>query len=320
MVDYYSILRPAVTAANAGDAQWRRGVYGRARQMLTTRLKGQQPPATMAELAAEQVALDRAIARIESELAERDGDIADIAPEEIARGAAAKPFQFTAATWIVAAVIVAALAGGSVMMWSGKGQQKTVPVASNPAPGSNSASRTAAPPAPAVKVATAKDGDLPAGIDGGSNDPDQSYVYRKQPTFYRTLQPVGTVIIDKLQHFLYLIQPNNVALRYGIGLGGACADLAGLRHIASLAEWPQWQATEDMIERKLAKPGVVPGTPGNPLGARLLQLDDGKSRINGTNAPKTIGTTVLFGCVRLTNDDVVDLYNRVKSGTSVLVN
>jgi hypothetical protein len=66
MVDYYSVLQPAVTAANAGDAQWRRGVYDRARQMLTTRLKARQPPATMAELAAEQVALDRAIARIES--------------------------------------------------------------------------------------------------------------------------------------------------------------------------------------------------------------------------------------------------------------
>jgi len=157
-------------------------------------------------------------------------------------------------------------------------------------------------------------------VDGGSSDPDQAYVFRKQPTFYRTLQPVGTIIIDKLQHFLYLIQPNNVALRYGVGLGGACADLAGLRHIASMAEWPQWQATQDMIERKLAKPGIMPGAPGNPLGARVLQLDDGKSRINGTNAPKTIGTTVLFGCVRLVNDDVVDLYNRVKSGTAVVVN
>jgi lipoprotein-anchoring transpeptidase ErfK/SrfK len=314
MVDYYSILRPAVTAANAGDAQWRRGVYDRARQMLTTRLKARQPPPTMAELAAEQVALDQAIARIESELAESDDDVAAIAPEQIERGPIAKSFQPSATAWIVIAVLAAALGAGGMMMWSGKGQQKAA------APAVNSSTSTATPPAPAVKVATAKDGDLPAGVDGGSNDPDQSYVYRKQPTFYRTLQPAGTVIIDKLQHFLYLIQPNNVALRYGIGLGGACADLAGLRHIATMAEWPQWQATEDMIERKLAKPGVVPGVPGNPLGARVLQLDDGKSRINGTNAPKTIGTTVLFGCVRLVNDDVVDLYNRVKSGTSVLVN
>jgi lipoprotein-anchoring transpeptidase ErfK/SrfK len=314
MVDYYSILRPAVTAPDAGDARWRRGIYDRARQMLTTRLKTRQPPATMAELAAEQVALDRAIARIESELAERDGDIAAIAPEPIERGPIAKSFQPSATAWIVIAVLVAALGAGGMMMWSGKGQQKAA------APVVNSAASTATQPAPAVKVATAKDGDLPAGVDGGSSDPDQAYVFRKQPTFYRTLQPVGTVIVDKLQHFLYLIQPNNVALRYGIGLGAACADLVGLRHIASMAEWPQWQATQDMIERKLAKPGIVPGAPGNPLGARVLQLDDGKSHINGTNAPKTIGTTVLFGCVRLVNDDVVDLYNRVKNGTSVVVN
>jgi lipoprotein-anchoring transpeptidase ErfK/SrfK len=314
MVDYYSILRPAVTAANAGDALWRRGVYDRARQMLTTRLKARQPPATMAELAAEQVALDRAIARLESEIAARDGDIADIPAEKIERGPIAKPIQLGTAAWIAIAVVVAALGAGGMMMWSGKGKQKAA------VSGSNSTASTAAQPAPAVKVATAKDGDLPAGVDGGSSDPDQAYVFRKQPTFYRTLQPVGTVIIDKLQHFLYLIQPNNVALRYGIGLGGACTDLAGLRHIATMAQWPQWQATQDMIERKLAKPGILPGTPGNPLGARVLELDDGKSRINGTNAPKTIGTTVLFGCVRLVNDDVVDLYNRVKTGTSVVVN
>jgi lipoprotein-anchoring transpeptidase ErfK/SrfK len=314
MVDYYSILLPAVTAPDAGDAQWRRGIYDRARQMLTSRLKARQPPATMAELAAEQVALDRAVARIESEIAERNYDIAGIAPEKIERSPIARPMQLGTTAWIVIAVLIAALGAGGMMMWSGKGQQKTT------APAVNSAAGTATqPPAPA-KVASAKDGDLPAGVDGGSSDPDQAYVFRKQPTFYRTLQPVGTIIIDKLQHFLYLIQPNNVALRYGIGLGGACTNLAGLRHIASMAEWPQWQATEDMIERKLAKPGIVAGAPGNPLGARVLELDDGKSRINGTNAPKTIGTTVLFGCVRLVNDDVVDLYNRVKSGTAVVVN
>ena len=145
-------------------------------------------------------------------------------------------------------------------------------------------------------------------------------MFRRQPTFYRTLQPVGTIIIDKLQHFLYLIQPNNVALRYGIGLGEQCTELVGLRHVASKAEWPPWQATPDMIARKLAKPGIMPGGPGNPLGARVMELDDGKSRINGTNAPATVGTNVIFGCVRLGNDDVVDLYGRVPNGTPVLVN
>jgi lipoprotein-anchoring transpeptidase ErfK/SrfK len=214
--------------------------------------------------------------------------------------------------------VAAAIGAGGYMFWVQHAHKASPPV-------KNVASAAAPAPQapPATKAATpkpAKDGDLAPGIDGGATDNDLAYVFRRQPTFYRTLQPVGTVIIDKLQHFLYLIQPNNVALRYGIGLGEQCAELAGLRHVASKAEWPSWQATPDMIARKLAKPGVMPGGPGNPLGARVMELDDGKSRINGTNAPATIGTNVMFGCVRLGNDDVVDLYGRVPNGAPVLVN
>ena len=167
---------------------------------------------------------------------------------------------------------------------------------------------------PRKTQAIAENGDLPPGIDGGNSDPDLPYVYRRQPTFYRTLEPVGTIIVDRLQRFLYLIEPNNVALRYGIAVGAQCADLAGLRHIASMAEW---QPPPDLLKRN---PGPMPGGPGNPLGARLLQLDDGTSRIHGTNAPKTIGNAVAFGCIRLDNDDVVDLYGRVRVSTPVVVN
>jgi lipoprotein-anchoring transpeptidase ErfK/SrfK len=163
----------------------------------------------------------------------------------------------------------------------------------------------------------AANGELAPGIDGGSNDADMAYVFRRQPTFYRTLQPVGTIIVDKLQRFLYLIQPNNVALRYGIAVGAQCSDLAGLRRIASMSEWPPWQPPPEMLNRN---PSPLPGGPGNPLGARLLQLDDGSSRINGTNAPKTIGNVVNFGCIRLVNDDIVDLYSRVQVSTPVVVN
>jgi lipoprotein-anchoring transpeptidase ErfK/SrfK len=180
-------------------------------------------------------------------------------------------------------------------------------------------SRTPANTVNATALAT-KDGDIPPGIDGGPMGADQSYVFRRQPTFYRTLQPVGTVIIDKLQHFLYLVQPNSVALRYGIGIGEQCADLIGLRHIASMAEWPRWEAPPDMAKQKLAQSGTLAGAPGNPLGARLLELDDNRSRVHGTNAPKTIGTNVAFGCIRLVNDDIIDLYGRVRVGTPVLVN
>jgi lipoprotein-anchoring transpeptidase ErfK/SrfK len=131
------------------------------------------------------------------------------------------------------------------------------------------------------------------------------------------MQPVGTVIVDKGQHFLYLIQPNNVALRYGIAVGDQCSNLAGMRHISNMAEWPPWQPPPEMLR---SNPTPLPGGPGNPLGARVMQLDDGNSRINGTNAPKTIGNPVNFGCIRLNNDDITDLYGRVKLSTPVVVN
>ena len=318
MTDYYSLLLRAVTAPDAGDEQWRHQLYDRARQMLVTQLRNRQPPATQSQITSERLALDAAIARIESEAewtASGGDDIADVRSIRAKQGPVSNPSGMSATTWIALAVVVAVLGAGGYALLS-RHSEKPAPVAAK-----TEAPKAATPAAaPVVKVATAKDGDIAAGVDGGANDPDQAYWLRRQPTFYRTLQPAGTIIVDKLQHFLYLIQPNNVAMRYGIGIGGECIELAGLKHIANMAEWPQWQATQDMIERKLAKPGVVPGTPGNTHGDRVLQLDDCKSRINGTNAPKTIGTTVVFGCIRLVNDDVVDLYGRVKSGTPVLVN
>jgi lipoprotein-anchoring transpeptidase ErfK/SrfK len=318
MVDYYSILAKAMSAPEAQDAQWRRGIYDRARQMLVTQLKARRPPAPQAAIAAEQSALDAAIRRVEADLSrgepayEPDRDIAgtfSVEPDAD-RMPIAKPFRMSSATWLVLAVVAAAISAGGYVWLSGHKSPPAKIEASAPA-------EPAA--APMTVAATTKDGDLPPGVDGTA-DTDISYVFRRQPTFYRTLQPVGTVIVDKLQHFLYLIQPNNVALRYGIGLGGACIDLAGLRHVASKAEWPPWDATPDMIAKRLAKPGTMAGGPGNPLGARDLELDDHTSRINGTNAPKTIGTAVIFGCIRMVNEDIVDLYNRVPVGTSVILN
>jgi lipoprotein-anchoring transpeptidase ErfK/SrfK len=320
MVDYYSILAKAMDTPDAADPQWRRGVYERARDMLVQQLQARRPPTPRTAIAAEQAALDAAIRHLEAQmlLSARDDDSPGtfaIEPEPD-RVPIAKPFRMSSATWVVLAVIVAAIGAGGYV-WLGARKSAPPPAkteASSPAP-----AKPAASAAPKPAAATTKDGDLPPGVDGTA-DTEISYVFRRQPTFYRTLQPVGTVIVDKLQHFLYLIQPNNVALRYGIGLGGACVDLAGLRHVASKAEWPPWDATPDMIAKKLAKPGTMAGGPGNPLGARDLELDDHTSRINGTNAPKTIGTLVIFGCIRMVNDDIVDLYNRVPVGTPVIVN
>ena len=169
------------------------------------------------------------------------------------------------------------------------------------------------------EAATTPDGDVPPGVDGGSTDADVPFFFWRQPVFYRTTHPIGSVIIDKQQHFLYLIQPNQVALRYGIGVGKACAGVAGLHKVAGKKEWPEWQPPADIIERKLVPAGVMKGGPGNPLGARIIVLDDSSMNIHGTNAPKTIGSAVDFGCIRLANDDAVDLYNRIAVGARVVV-
>jgi lipoprotein-anchoring transpeptidase ErfK/SrfK len=317
MVDYYPALLHAVTAPGAGDEDWRRGVYDRARHMLTSRLRTRQPPASAAEIAAEQSALEAAIERVESELSwtehgviapdarteDRFGDIAGERWSEPDRGPLRAPPRFGRGAFIALAVIAAALGAGGYSAWIEMKQNA-------PAIADHASS-------PQTAQAAAKNGDLPPGVDGGASDPDLPYVFRRQPTFYRTLQPVGTVIVDKLQHFLYFIEPNNVALRYGIAVGAQCADLAGLRHIASMTQWPAWQPPPEMFNRN---PVALPGGPGNPLGARLLALDDGSSRIHGTNAPKTIGNVVASGCIRLDNDDVVDLYGRVQVATPVVVN
>jgi lipoprotein-anchoring transpeptidase ErfK/SrfK len=179
------------------------------------------------------------------------------------------------------------------------------------------------PPQPASpktdpKEATLADGDLPPGIDGSASEPDVPFYFRRQPVFYRTTHPVGSIIIDKQQHFLYFIRPNHVALRYGIGVGKSCAGVVGLHKLTAKKEWPDWQPPADAVGRKLAPAGAMKGGAGNPLGARSLTLDDGGLSIHGTNAPKSIGGHVDLGCIRLVNEDVADLYNRVDIGTRVV--
>ena len=273
MVDYYPILARAMSAPEARDPQWRRGVYERARQMLVTQLLARRPATPPAAIAAEQSGLDSAIRRIEAEMSrparsavrrdepidDAEGDIADLSAITPERGPLPTPFRLSSISLFAVAVVAAAIGAGGYMFWVQHAHKAPAPaknVASTAAPQAPPAAKAATP-----KLATTKDGDLAPGIDGGAADNDLPYVFRRQPTFYRTLQPVGTIIIDKLQHYLYLIQSNNVALRYGIGLGEQCTELAGLRHVASKAEWPPWQATPDMIERKLAKPGTWRAAP-----------------------------------------------------------
>jgi lipoprotein-anchoring transpeptidase ErfK/SrfK len=146
-----------------------------------------------------------------------------------------------------------------------------------------------------------------------------SDVYRRQPVFYRSDEAPGTIIIDTTHRFLYLLQANNTALRYGIGVGRDGFQWNGLLKITRKAEWPDWTPPSEMIQRQPYLPRFMAGGPGNPMGARAFYLGNTVYRIHGTNAPETIGHAVSSGCFRLVNEQIEDLYGRVPVGTKVIV-
>jgi lipoprotein-anchoring transpeptidase ErfK/SrfK len=143
--------------------------------------------------------------------------------------------------------------------------------------------------------------------------------FRRALVDYYTKEPAGTIVIDTPNTYLYLVLGNGKALRYGIGVGREGFTWSGTERISRLAEWPDWNPPEQMIERQPYLPRFMAGGEGNPLGARALYLGDTLYRIHGTNQPSTIGTLVSSGCIRLTNEDIMDLYKRVKVGTRVVV-
>jgi lipoprotein-anchoring transpeptidase ErfK/SrfK len=143
--------------------------------------------------------------------------------------------------------------------------------------------------------------------------------YEKQVVFFRTNEAPGTIIIDTKGRFLYLVQPENRAIRYGIGVSRDGFQWSGLQKIARKQEWPDWRPPPEMIERQPYLPRFMAGGPGNPLGARAMYLGQTVYRIHGTNQPQTIGHAVSSGCFRLVNEDVIDLYDRVPVGTKVII-
>jgi lipoprotein-anchoring transpeptidase ErfK/SrfK len=142
---------------------------------------------------------------------------------------------------------------------------------------------------------------------------------RRQVVDYRTSEAPGTIIIDTPNTYLYLVMPGGKAMRYGIGVGREGFTWSGTKTIERKAEWPDWTPPPEMIQRQPYLPRFVAGGETNPLGARALYLSGSVYRIHGTNAPETIGGQVSSGCIRLVNEDVMDLYNRVKVGTKVVV-
>jgi lipoprotein-anchoring transpeptidase ErfK/SrfK len=143
--------------------------------------------------------------------------------------------------------------------------------------------------------------------------------FKRQVVNYPTPEAPGTVVIDTSNTFLYLVLGNGRALRYGIGVGREGFTWAGTKTVEKKAEWPDWHPPQEMIERQPYLPRFMAGGPGNPLGARAMYLGGTVYRIHGTNAPQTIGQRVSSGCIRLTNEDVSDLYDRVSVGAKVVV-
>ena len=142
---------------------------------------------------------------------------------------------------------------------------------------------------------------------------------RRQIVDYRTNEAPGTIVIDTGNTFLYLVMPGGKAMRYGIGVGREGFTWSGVKSIERKAEWPDWTPPPEMIHRQPYLPRFVAGGPSNPLGARAMYLSGSMYRIHGTNAPDTIGQRVSSGCIRLTNEDVSDLYQRVTVGAKVVV-
>ncbi len=143
--------------------------------------------------------------------------------------------------------------------------------------------------------------------------------YNRQVVDYPTDEKPGTIVIDTPNKFLYLVEDGGKALRYGIGVGRPGFTWAGVKEISAKREWPEWRPPSDMLQRRPDLPRYMAGGVDNPLGARAMYLGSTLYRIHGSNEPWTIGTNVSSGCIRMRNDDVTDLYDRVKIGTKVVV-
>ncbi|RYE39521.1 MAG: L,D-transpeptidase, partial [Hyphomicrobiales bacterium] len=149
--------------------------------------------------------------------------------------------------------------------------------------------------------------------------PDIDPRFMKQMVQYNGRETPGTIVIDTPTKYLYLVQGDGQAMRYGIGVGKPGFQWAGVKSITMKKEWPSWTPPAEMLKRRPDLPRFMEGGPDNPLGARALYLGSTLYRIHGSNEPWTIGTAVSSGCIRMRNEDVIDLYQRVKVGTRVVV-
>jgi lipoprotein-anchoring transpeptidase ErfK/SrfK len=143
--------------------------------------------------------------------------------------------------------------------------------------------------------------------------------FRRQEVDYTGPEAPGTIVVDTPDRFLFLVEPHGKALRYGIGVGRPGFEWSGVKRISRKSEWPNWTPPVQMLLRRPDLPRHMAGGPDNPLGAWALYLGSSLYRIHGMNEPSTIGHNVSSGCIRMMNEDVIDLYDRVPVGAKVIV-
>jgi lipoprotein-anchoring transpeptidase ErfK/SrfK len=247
------------------------------------------------------VALDEAIRRIEDEIAVEEERSAAAVSEVLSTERNWKPWVVGACALVAAIALSAALYGYVSTRGPAVTSASVAPSSLKPVRGRED-----------VVMA-----DLKPGVDGGSTGEGLPFALQRQVVFYRTTVVPGSIVVDRDNRFLYLVEANNSARRYGIGIAQECIKGGSLFRVANKLEWPDWKTAGANTKDADALLAAA-GRPGSPLGARALLLDKPGLLIHGTNSPKTIGHLVATGCIRLVNDDVEDLYRRVSLETRVV--
>jgi lipoprotein-anchoring transpeptidase ErfK/SrfK len=326
LTDYYSILSRAVASLDRNTAQARAALFERARGMLIDKIENDRASWTDEAALAEIAAFDAATDRVESKFARRTANDSTgrYRQQQPAGRAGRRPAQPHAvssdqpkrgigriAVWSAAGLCAVLFVGLAIYAFSG------LPTSSTKAPGG--AVATAPQTGGTASRSTLDGNDLEPGVDGGSTDAGLPYYLRRQAVYYRSVYSDGMIVVDRSQRYLYLVQPQTRAWRYGIGVGGECDISPGLYRIKSKSsQWPEWSPSPALLKRGSYPPRVA-GGPGNPLGAYALYFESSLPGIHGTNAPRSVGQAPTLGCFRLINDDVVDLEKRVAVGTGVVV-
>lgn len=307
--DYYSILSKA--AATAPSAAARRDIYYRARNAVAN--LHARSDLTPQQVSTEALALEAAIQRIENDLAPPP---APVETAETTETAATTETAETVETvlaepppWrrvaIAAGIFIVVIGLAATALWYFAGR--------NPRANTELAGAAQRPSSVARNEIVP---DLDPGVDGGSSGADLPFPLQRQVVFYRTTVVPGSIVVDRETRYLYLIQSDNSARRYGIGISTGCLQPGSLFRITNKVETPEWMPPAG---KQASASQTMRGGPGNPLGTRALLLDQPERLIHGTNSPKTIGHLVGTGCIRLVNDDVEDLYRRVPLDTKVII-